>query len=280
VIMACHDRRVLTVRAVELAQAAAEEAAIDISFTIFDDGSVDGTAEALSAMPHAIRVLHGDGNAYWARSMAVAEAAVLGAVAQSSDEFILWLNDDVELDPGSLAIVKEMIDKNPGAVVVGGTRDAVSGDVTYSGMARRGLHPLGFGLVPPNEPPQFVETFNGNFVVVPVAVARLLGGIDGGFSHALADVDYGLRCGRVGVPIVLAPETIGVCARNPPSTRRALHLDWLAFTGTKGGGNYLSLRRILRKSNPHSWLAVVGATYALWWARRLLPAHYLVGEKK
>lgn len=268
VIMACHNRRELTVRAIELAQAAADHAAIEISFTVFDDGSADGTAEALSGMPHTIRVIHGDGTAYWARSMAVAETVVLASSEQSMDEFIVWLNDDVALDRTAFAILRQTIDSNPGAVIVGAMRDPSTGAVTYSGMRRKGLHPLSFGMVRPSNAPQPVETFNGNLVVVPTRLARALGGIDGGFSHALADIDYGLRSQRLGVPVILAPGTIGTCPRNPTSHRRSVREEWRAFTGLKGGGNYPSLRRILSRSNRYSWLLVIAATYGLWWARR------------
>lgn len=272
VIMACHNRKALTVRAIERSQIAADRAAIEISFTVFDDGSEDGTAEAVSAMPQKIRLLEGDGTAYWARGMALAEAAALESSAQSLDEFIVWLNDDVALDPAAFLELRPTIAQNPGAVIVGAMRDPSTGTLTYSGMRRSGLHPLSFGMVSAREEPQPVETFNGNLVVVPIAVARLLSGIDGDFSHALADIDYGLRCERVGVSVILAPGTHGTCARNPTPFRRTAREDWRAFTGPKGGGNFRSLKRILSKSNRRSWLLLVTASYVLWWVRRAAPS--------
>jgi GT2 family glycosyltransferase len=271
VIMACHNRKALTLRAIERAQVAADGAVIKIAFTVFDDGSTDGTSEALSAMPHTIRVLHGDGTAYWARSMALAETAALESGGRSPNEFIVWLNDDVILDKTAFLALRQTIDQNPDTVIVGAMRDPSTGALTYSGMRRNGLHPLNFGMILPSKEAQPVETFNGNLVVVPVPVARLLGGIDGYFSHAFADIDYGLRCDRVGISVLLAPGTLGMCRRNPISSRRTAREDWRAFTGRKGGGNFRSLRRILRKSNSRSWLLVVAASYGLWWARRVAP---------
>lgn len=272
VIMACHNRSAVTVRAIQRAQDAADAAAIEADFTVFDDGSTDGTAEALSALPQAIRVLHGDGTAYWARGMAVAEAAVLETAgvetALSLDEFIVWLNDDVTVDQAAFRSLRGIVDQNPGAVIVGAMREPSTGVLTYSGLRRNGRHPLSYVTVSATEESQPVETFNGNLVVVPVPVARQLCGIDGGFSHAFADVDYGLRCGRAGVPVILAPGTQGTCAKNPTPTRRAARQDWRAFTGPKGGGNFRSLERILRRSNRRTWLLVIACTYSLWWARR------------
>jgi GT2 family glycosyltransferase len=272
VIMACHNRKDLTVRSVERAQAAAKHAGIDISFTIFDDGSSDGTAEALATLPYSIRILQGDGSAYWANSMAQAERAALESDELTPEDFLVWLNDDVALDETAFASIRTTIDgTNPGTVIVGAMRDPSTGSVTYSGLRRHGPHPLSFALVPPQETLQQIDTFNGNLVVVPVSVARRLGGIDGGFSHALADIDYGLRSMRAGVAVVLAPGTQGTCSRNPVATRRTAREDWRSFTGAKGGGNYRSLKRVLRKSNRNSWPLVVLTSYCLWWVRRAVP---------
>jgi GT2 family glycosyltransferase len=267
VIMACHNRRELTLASVKRAQASADRAKVPISFTVFDDASTDGTAAALSQLPVSLQILAGDGSAFWAKSMAQAESAVLRD-ADDDSNYIVWLNDDVQLDEGAFSALIEISAGAPRSVVVGATRDPMTGIVTYSGMRRSRLHPLKFSSLNPTEYPQLVDAFNGNLVLVPAAIARRLGGMDGGFSHALADIDYGLRCGRAGVNVLLAPSTYGTCPRNPPPVRGAVWQDWLAFTGPKGGGNYQSVRRILRKSNPRSWRFFIAATYGLWWIRR------------
>jgi GT2 family glycosyltransferase len=269
VIMACHNRRELTLRCIRTAHAAALFAGADISFTLFNDGSTDGTSEALDALDIPIRVLHGDGAAFWARGMAIAEEVVLASSSGHADELIVWLNDDVVVDEGAFATLSATLKSFPGSVVVGAMRDAESGQTTYSGMRRAGLHPLRFELVPPTSEAQHVEVFNGNLVVIPIALAKALGGIDGGFSHALADIDYGLRCSRANVPVLLAPSTYGTCSRNVPSQSGRISHDWAAFVGPKGGGNYSSLQRILRKSHPVSWPIIIATTYGLWWARRV-----------
>lgn len=276
VIVACHNRKMLTIQSIQRAQAAAEEAGIEISFTVFDDASTDGTGEALRSMPIALQVLRGDGSAFWAKGMAAAESEALENAAGGSDEFILWLNDDVVLDDDAFVRLRRSIDRNPRAVVVGAMRDPQNGEVTYSGMRRHGMHPLSFRMVSPGLSQTKVDTFNGNLVIVPVLVARRLGGIDGVFSHALADIDYGLRCLRLNVPVVLASSTYGTCPRNPIGPRRRALDDWRAFTGAKGGGNYASLKRILIKSNRRSWRMFILATYALWWIRRVGSADFSI----
>ncbi|MEO5314982.1 glycosyltransferase [Pseudarthrobacter sp. CC12] len=268
VIMACHNRRELTVQSIQAAYEAALFAGVKIKFTVFDDGSTDGTSNALSKLDIPIRILHGDGSAFWARGMAIAEDDALDMCRGQPNEYIVWLNDDVVLDKDAFMSLSGTLQVFSNSVVVGAMRDPINGKTTYSGMRRAGLHPLRFDLVLPTREAQNVEVFNGNLVVVPVDEARVLGGIDGGFSHALADIDYGLRCNRRGIGIVLAPSTYGTCSRNPAYPSLGIRNDWAAFVGPKGGGNYASLRRILRKNHHVSWPMIIAVTYGLWWVRR------------
>jgi GT2 family glycosyltransferase len=267
-ILACHNRREITVGAVLSAAAAARVAAVDIDFTVFDDGSTDGTAAALQELDEQISIIAGDGSAYWAMSMARSESRVL-ATEHADGDFLLWLNDDVVLDASSLGTLASVAETHQGAVVVGATREPATGVLAYAGFRQSGWHPLSFEVVEPQLEPTNVDTFNGNVVLVPTSVARRLGGIDGLFSHALADIDYGLRCKRLGVPVVLASGTIGTCARNLDSPTISLMAEWRRYTGVKGGGNFRSVRHFVLRHAPRKWPAAVMVSYFLWWARRL-----------
>jgi GT2 family glycosyltransferase len=260
----------LTLGSIEAAQIAARAANVTASFTVFDDGSTDGTSTALANLQTEVRQLRGDGSAFWAQSMARAEQDVLENQSCADEDFLVWLNDDVRLDETALVRLKQVLEDHPNSVVIGATRDRTSLRTTYSGMKRSGMHPLRFDLVEPSSRSQNVETFNGNLVLVPVGIARLIGGIDGGFSHALADIDYGLRCGRLGIELLLAPGTHGVCDRNPMEPKQNVRMDWQRFIGSKGGGNFQSLRRILRKGHPMTWPLFILSSYGMWWLRRTM----------
>jgi GT2 family glycosyltransferase len=251
------------------ADRAAQAAGVAISFIVFDDGSTDGTSRMVGELPLDASLIRGDGTAFWANSMAAAEAAAFNKDTFAESDFILWLNDDVVLDDDALSRLTECAQNHVGSVVVGSMRDPMSGTVSYSGLRRGGAHPLRFDRVDPESVAQPVETFNGNLVLIPGHVAFRIGGIDGGFSHGLADIDYGLRCTRAGIPVILAPGTYGSCPRNPSPAPGSLLQEWSRFTGLKGGGNFKSLRRILRKGYRKSWLIYVSATYSLWWIREI-----------
>lgn len=275
VIMACHNRWQLSQRAVQSALTAANFAGIAIDFTVFDDASSDGTADRLLELDADLIVLRGDGSAFWAKAMASAEAAVLSRenICVGTSCWIAWLNDDVTIDESAFKLAidsgafDEISQPASAGVAVGSLLAPGTGSISYGGLQKKGWHPLRFSSVNPSEALLPVDTFNGNLVFVPESTARRLGGIDGHFSHALADIDYGLRCQRYGIPVQLLPGTYGVCQRNSLEETGGIAEDWRRFTGTKGGGNLRSMVRILKKGSPFSWPLYVSATYLLWFLR-------------
>ena len=181
-----------------------------ITAVLVDDGSTDGTAQRVSDLFPWVQVLEGDGDLFWAASMARAECAA----RRLRPTHYLWLNDDVVLFPSSLAellrLSRQLGDES---IVVGQTQDPVSGQTTYGGAVRAGWHPLRFSAVRSTRTKR-VDIFDGNVVVVPSRVAELVGGIDGAFDHAFADNDYALRASALGVEIWQLGGPVGACEGN------------------------------------------------------------------
>lgn len=272
VIVASHNREATTERALRSLNKAAEAAGIDFDVTLFDDGSSDGTVATARSVVEHIVVLRGDGSAFWAQSMARAERAVLARDDVADADWLMWFNDDVELTVSGLQELMEASTGLAQGVFVGSTVDRDSGELSYGGLRRRGPHPLAFDLVVPSSDPTAgirVDAFNGNVVLIPVGVARAIGPIDGGFSHAFADVDYGMRASREGFPVWVAGGSVGYCSRNPVVQQRSLSAAWAAYVSKKGAGNPNSLRRYLRRHQPRSWWFFFTSSYVLWWVRTL-----------
>lgn len=202
--------------------------------------------------------------------MAKAEKAVLDLMEEDACEYIMWLNDDVRLDADTFIRLVRTQAAHPDAILVGAMRDPLSGNLTYSGMKKAGIHPLKFEKVEPGQACTSIDTFNGNFVVVPNAAARKIGGIDGHFSHALADIDYGLRARKQGFENLLLPGSFGTCALNPLPPMQPLLVEWKRFVGVKGGGNLPSMKHVLKKEAPVIWPVFIAITYGLWWFRETL----------
>lgn len=209
-LLACHDRRDLTLRCLRsfFAQTFTVSPP-ELRAIVVDDGSTDGTTAALRAEFDRIHVITGDGTLFWARAMALAESHATG----DRPEFLLWLNDDVSLDTRAVDRLLAVASRGPEAIVVGALADPDTSAVTYSGVVLSRWHPLRFRLVEPGDDVREADTFNGNVVLVPRSVSDRVGPIDGRFSHAQADFDYGLRARRAGIPVLVAPGMSGICRR-------------------------------------------------------------------
>lgn len=273
VIVATYNRSNVTVHALTSLNQAARTARVEYDVTLFDDGSSDDTVASARQAAGSISILRGDGSAFWAQSMERAERAVLDRPDVSDDDWLMWFNDDVELLEDGLDTMFAAGKLQPSGIVVGSTVDKLTGAVTYGGLRKRPGHPLAFDLVEPTRISDGVrvDSLNGNVVLVPIPVARALGSIDGGFSHAFADIDYGMRAAALGTPLWMADRPVGYCSRNPSVSYSSVRLAWRAYIGKKGAGNPSSLRRYLRRHSPRSWWIFFGTSYVLWWVRNLRP---------
>ena len=267
VLIACHNRRTFTLGAICSVISAAHLAGVEARFVVFDDGSTDGSADAIRTLVPDATILAGTGSTYWARSMAEAESAAFGMQDLLSTDTLLWLNDDVALDENALAVSLGVLAEHPESICVGALCDAESNELTYSGFRSTGIHPLRFSNVPAASTPQRIEAFNGNVVFVPVSIAKRMGGIEGRYAHALADIDYGFRACSEGIEILQIPGYVGTCSRNSQPVYRSFRHAWNDFTGIKGGGNLRSMVRILRAMRPRTWPIFVVVSYTLWAVR-------------
>ena len=213
VVMTVHNRRETTVGSVG---AILREATPAVSVVVYvtDDGSTDGTAEALAEFGDAVRVQTGNGQLYWAGGMALAERRAV----EDGPDYLLWLNDDTVLHTGALGRLLSTSSAHPETIVVGAVVDPHTGESTYGGRVRIDYHPQRLRRLPISDHPQRADTFNGNVVLIPWSVRERVGPIDGQFPHSYADDDYGLRATALGVPIIQAAGSVATCPRNPAAS--------------------------------------------------------------
>lgn len=260
VLMASHNRRASTVRSVlAILEQASAELAVDVFIT--DDGSTDGTWEELQRLGERVHCTRGDGSLYWAASMAMAERrAVVG-----QPDFLLWLNDDTFVDQDALETMVSVSARFPGAIIVGATRDPVSGELSYGGRLRLSRwHPQRLVATPASRAPERVDTFNGNLVLVPWATRLKVGPIDDLFPHAYADDDYGLRATGLGVDIIQAPGTLAICARGQSRGASGAGLGRWRSQQTPKGLPLKAQARFLRRHAGRWWPLVLVGQQVSW----------------
>jgi GT2 family glycosyltransferase len=123
-------------------------------------------------------------------------------------DFLLWLNDDVELNDDFIPVLLASYDrakKEHGElnVIIGAVADPMSGSLTYSGYRRLSrIHPAKLDKVQP-DPNRLVQcdTMNGNCVLFPSQIVKMVGEIDRAYIQTIGDVDYGYRCVLAGAKL-------------------------------------------------------------------------------
>jgi GT2 family glycosyltransferase len=202
VLLTCHNRKDKTLQCLyDLFHQ--QGLGIDFFVDVFlvDDGSTDGTAEAIKLMFPSVNIIQGDGNLYWNRGMHLAWKT---AAITSDFDYYLWLNDDTFLFKDAIETV--LMTKFNYGIVCGATTSTKNDIITYGGFTKNKDR-----LIIPNGAYQSCDYLNGNCVLISKETFGLVGNLDPIFQHALGDFDYGLRAKKMGIALYVAPKFIGIC---------------------------------------------------------------------
>lgn len=212
VLMASFERPKLTLRALHTLRGAAETAGADIGVFLTDASNDDETYSLVSAQFPEVRVSRVPSTSFWADSMRVSWELA----SESNFEFLLWLNDDVQLHRDSISMLLSTSSYfGDAAIIVGATQDPITGKTTYGGYLRGGVfRRLSLTRVFPAPYAQRVQLANGNVLLVPSRIDQSLGGFPRGFGHSMADLFYTGKANRKKTPILLAPGFSGTCEAN------------------------------------------------------------------
>lgn len=208
VLLTCHNRCVATIASLESLAAQCLPQETKLTIYLVDDGCTDGTAAAVIERFPEVRIIAGDGNLYWCGGMRLAWST---AIAAADYDGYLWLNDDVKLFPVAVAVLTRSWEDSAAAgrpgIILGSTCDPDSGRPTYGGHC-------GNKLVEPTPEMQTCDRMNGNIVLVPRPVFKVVGNLSADFSHLYGDMDYGFRARKAGFELWIAPAYLGQCRRN------------------------------------------------------------------
>lgn len=217
VLMTCFNRRSMTLETLDSLFGQKHIGNLDMTVYVLDDNSSDGTGPAALQRFPQIALLQGSGYLFWNGGMRKAFAA---ALATGFDGYV-WLNDDTRLGDDALhrlvGCAMDVVEPVRSAIVVGSICDPSTGEWSYGGVQKRtsGLRLDFVPKFPDTSQAVRCDTMNGNFTIIPAAVAARLGNLDDAFQHQLGDFDYGLRATKAGIPIFVAPGYFGYCRDNP-----------------------------------------------------------------
>lgn len=223
IVFPVHNRRDTTLRALR-SLARLERDGVHVFVVVVDDGSTDGTAEAIRLAFPDVEVVPGNGSLFYAGGTNAGLRRVLAAGA----DYAIMANDDAIFNRRVVLELVACARTYPRAVVgavlllwdtahrvfqVGQTWD------TWYGGWRIPTRWTAFD-VPPT--PWEVESLAGNCVLVPTAALREAGLLDDArFPHHWADAEFSARLRRHGWQLLVAPRARVFCQPNtyPPPLR-------------------------------------------------------------
>ncbi len=215
IVIPVHNRRAITLAC--LRRLRVQDVLAWASPIVVDDGSDDGTGDAVRAEFPEAEVLRSEGNLFWTGAM---ELGMKHAIAHGA-EFVFWLNDDCDPQPGALATLLATARRNGGAA--GGVALLpANGQPIYAGY-RKGRFELEFVGAAPGEEVA-CDALNGNLVCFARSAIAAIGWPDGrGLPQAFGDIDYTLRLHAAGQPVVLVGDARLSATPNDP----VHHASWL-----------------------------------------------------
>lgn len=202
----------------------------DVAMKIFlvDDASPDGTGAKVRERFPEVHVIDGTGGLFWNGGMCRAYAET---VDEPFDAFLMF-NDDTAVEPSLIGPFLEdyrQLNATQPTILVAPMASAVTGAPTYGGYRRRHpLRPMNLERVPPTGRIETIDSFNGNFVLIPGKFMRDIGGMDPRYFHSTGDIDLSMMAKRHGVMMALWSRPLGICELNPPIQKS---LQGKSFTG-------------------------------------------------
>ena len=208
VLLTVYNRREITLQGLRSLYQAIETLGGDYTFDVYmtDDGSTDGTAEAVIKEFPDVVVVQGNGDLFWNRGMIKAwEAAI---ESKLDYDFYLWYNDDTMLYQSSLSILfKTYFDCKSSSVIVGAIRANTDNIVSYGGYVNHiRKSPNGTAIA--------IDYMNGNVVLLPKGIVEKVGVLDPFFRHSYGDWEYGYRIRKNNYALFLSPSYVGTCDRH------------------------------------------------------------------
>lgn len=214
----CYNRRDITLRALDALHGQLLPPDCSLDICLVDDGSTDGTSDAVrSAFPN-VTILKGTGSLFWAGGMRYGWEYY---VSQQEFDYLLVFNDDVKLYPNvvqKLLVTAEEVESTGcnAYAITGAFKTPDTGEVAYGGLKRSSYwHPLRFKKMYSTDTLHDCDTLNMNLALISKEALNRIGFLSEGFIHAKADYDYGLRLRATGGRVVLASGFVGECNINP-----------------------------------------------------------------
>ena len=219
VLLTCHNRKDKTLSCLKSLYRAYENNDADLEIIIYltDDGSTDGTKEAVSQLYPEVNILIGNGNLYWAGGM---RNSWNEALKTDFDGYLL-LNDDTNV---AMNVFDQLFKVNKhsfttygfGGIYIGFTHDG-NYSVTYGGSVIINKFLFSAQRLVPNGKIEECNLGNANIMLVSQDAVNKIGILSEEYIHGIADYDYIIMAGKKDVPVLTTTDYCGICLKDKPN---------------------------------------------------------------
>lgn len=236
---------------------------LDVKIFIVDDGSTDGTSEAVAKNFPKVEIIKGDGTLHYAGGTNLGIKAALDWNA----DYVVTMNDDSVFHEQFLQRLIKTAEKNPrsivGALLLLWDKPHKVFQVGQKWNTLRGGWEMPEDLTAFNvgESAFEVECIVGNCVLFPVAAIRENGLMDNEkFPHGWGDAQYLMRMRKAGWKLLVEPKSLVWCEPNtypaPLHTLGKKDILKTLFINRKHPGNFQRQFIARWESAPNKLLAI------------------------
>ncbi len=226
---------------------------------LVDDGSSDGTSEAVAEQFPEVHIIKGDGNWWWTKSI---NEGIRYSLKEGADA-VLIMNNDTIFSEKYLETITHQLSENPGSVI--GSIDITMEEphkIFFSGVkeiiwwrAKEIRYHKGYDLYEPEKIKGLHKTvgLNGRGTLIPVEVFEKIGLYDEeNLPQYASDYDFSVRSSKAGIPTYISWDAVlfsyvSVTGEGRPFIKQSLWKFLKSFSKKYSQTSYSTLHNYYKK---------------------------------
>ncbi len=234
---------------------------VRLEIYLTDDGSTDGTSDAVKDQFPDVKLYIGSGSMFWAGGMRFTWEKALPTNA----DFYLLINDDTLLTPHAIATLLSCVEKyNDPVICIGSTVNEHTGKTSYGGSKLTSKTQWKSKKIEAPATETDCDFANANIMLVPNYIVHSIGILSKDYTHGLADYDYTLKAKKAGFRVVIAPGFLGSCEDDHGNNWKSENVPLIERIKYLKSPKGLAYREYLLFIRQHFPLSYPAAFFKLW----------------